>query len=362
MKKNFIYYAILLCAITSCKGIDNSILENNVHLNNVTERKLNATEKKEISDFRKPMRDFVIGIAEYARKTNSKFIVIPQNGQAVAWDPDYDENPTSSKNTFDKNYFSAINGTGREDTFYGAGEEDYTLSPEYDSKLFIKWCDIYKKQKGADGKNITVLSTDYCESKNSNDSSKKNSKKGYISFPAPERDLNKIPNTKPYNENSNNIKYLSDAKNFLYILNYEKYSSKEKLLKAIKNTNYDLIIMDAYDNDGNLFSKSDIKSLKTKANGGKRLVISYMSIGEAEDYRWYFNNSWVNDGKPKSNAPSWLDKENPDWQGNYKVRYWDKNWQDIIYGNDKSYTKKILNAGFDGVYLDIIDAYEYYEE
>jgi cysteinyl-tRNA synthetase len=44
------------------------------------------------------------------------------------------------------------------------------------------------------------------------------------------------------------------------------------------------------------------------------------------------------------------------------VWYRDKQWQDIIYGNDSSYLKKILDAGFDGVYLDVIDAFEYFED
>jgi cysteinyl-tRNA synthetase len=57
-----------------------------------------------------------------------------------------------------------------------------------------------------------------------------------------------------------------------------------------------------------------------------------------------------------------LGGENPDWKGNYKVKYWDPQWQAIIYGNDRSYAKMILDAGFDGVYLDLIDAFEYYEQ
>lgn len=44
------------------------------------------------------------------------------------------------------------------------------------------------------------------------------------------------------------------------------------------------------------------------------------------------------------------------------VRYWEEDWQSVIYGSDGSYLRKILNAGFDGVYLDIIDAFEYFEE
>ena len=34
-----------------------------------------------------------------------------------------------------------------------------------------------------------------------------------------------------------------------------------------------------------------------------------------------------------------------------------KDWQEIIYGNDDSYAKKIIDAGFNGVYLDNIEAY-----
>jgi len=103
------------------------------------------------------------------------------------------------------------------------------------------------------------------------------------------------------------------------------------------------------------FTSTEIEALKIKENGGTRLVISYMSIGEAEDYRYYWNDSWNN------NKPEWLDRENPDWEGNYKVRYWVKEWQNIIYGNESSYIYKIIMAGFDGIYLDIIDAFEYFE-
>lgn len=47
--------------------------------------------------------------------------------------------------------------------------------------------------------------------------------------------------------------------------------------------------------------------------------------------------------------------ENPEWKGNYKVQYWNADWKSIIFGNDNSYTKKLLNSHFDGAYLDIID-------
>jgi len=61
-------------------------------------------------------------------------------------------------------------------------------------------------------------------------------------------------------------------------------------------------------------------------------------------------------------GPAWLLSENPNWPGNHKVYCWDPEWQTIIYGNRDSYLVKILAAGFDGVYLDLIDAFEYFEQ
>lgn len=86
--------------------------------------------------------------------------------------------------------------------------------------------------------------------------------------------------------------------------------------------------------------------------------LAYMSIGEAEEYRFYWRPEWT------YTPPAWLGPENRAWAGNYKVRYWDPDWQAIIYGTaagaDTSYLDRIIDQGFDGVYLDIVDAYSYW--
>ncbi len=118
----------------------------------------------------------------------------------------------------------------------------------------------------------------------------------------------------------------------------------------------DLAIID-YSFDGTSakeLTKDQVSQIQTSSY--KKKVISYMSIGEAEDYRYYWNESWY------TNPPEWLDAENPEWEGNYKVKYWYPEWQRIIFGTNNSYLDKIIAAGFDGVYLDIIDAYQYYED
>lgn len=137
------------------------------------------------------------------------------------------------------------------------------------------------------------------------------------------------------------------------IVNDFVYQLQNLDLVAVGATAYDLAIID-YSADGDdfaAFTATEIDQLR-HSPGGAKIVLAYLSIGEAEDYRFY----WLSGFEPGS--PAWLDAENPDWPGNYKVHYWDPEWQTIVL----AYVDRLLAAGFDGAYLDIIDAYEYYEE
>jgi len=296
-------------------------------------------------NFKQEMRNFVIGISDYAKGINSSFIIIPQNGIELVTD---DGTETGSPNTA---YLDAIDGNGQEDLFYGYDNDDQATPSS--TNTYLKTFLNISKNSGN-----TILVTDYCSTHTKmDDSYTQNHNAGYISFAADHRELNNTPSypSPIYAVNSSVIASLGDVKNFLYMINPENYATRADFINAVTATNYDLLIMDLFFNDGSSFTLSEITQLKDKANGGKRLVISYMSIGEAENYRYYWQTSW------NTNKPSWMDDVNPDWPGNYKVRYWETAWQNIIYGNDSSYLKKILDSGFDGVYLDIIDAFEYYE-
>jgi len=308
----------------------------------------NDDEGDTISDpaAKQKMRDFVIGISNYAKASDADFIIIPQNGvELVSGTGEEDGYPDTA-------YVNAIDGNGQEDLFYGYDNDDEVTSSGDNSYLRA----FLDKSKNM-GK--TILVTDYCSTHSKMDASyTKNKSANYVSFAADQRELNNIPvyPNPIYGENNAMITHLSDIKNFLYLINPENFSSKTEFIHAVTSTNYDLLIMDLFFNDGETeFTASEIDQLKVKANGGQRPVISYMSIGEAEDYRYYWMSEW------NSDMPSWIDSENPDWEGNFKVKYWEKEWQDIIFGNDNSYLHKIISAHFDGVYLDIIDAFEYYE-
>lgn len=295
--------------------------------------------------YKDEMRNFVIGISQYSKAINPNFVIIPQNGiELITIDGEIDGDPSTD-------YLNAIDGHGQEDLFYGYDSDDQATNAA-DSDYLKSYLDKSKSF----GKKILV--TDYCStpSKMSNSYST-NSLLNYISFAANQRELNNIPNFPATitNENSNIISNINQAQNFLYLINTVNYNSKFEFINAVKATNYDVLITDFYFKDGVAFTSSDVNELKMKANGGKRMVISYISIGEAEDYRYYWNPSWNN------SKPAWIDSVNPNWLGNYKVKYWNTEWKNIIYGNNSSYMKKILDANFDGAYLDIIDAFEFYE-
>jgi len=293
------------------------------------------------SDYRQLMRDFVRAISKVAKAVDPAFIVIPQNGEALLTETGLPDGPLALE------YLKAIDGIGREDLFYGY-EADNVPTPQADQERMIAFLDL------AEATGIEVLMTDYCWSKQFvDDSYAKSAKRRYVSFAADHRELDSIPQypNRPTNENAAEVHSLSEAQNFLYLINPSAFSDRSCCVAALGQTNYDLLIIDAFFDDLAL-TLTEIASLKTKKNGGARLVIAYMSIGEAENYRYYWQLQWLD--KP----PSWLLEENPDWPGNYKVHYWDPDWQAIISG----YLGKILAAGFDGVYLDLIDAYEYFEK
>lgn len=109
---------------------------------------------------------------------------------------------------------------------------------------------------------------------------------------------------------------------------------------------YDVVVTD-YSRDGTDAGAYTYAEIERVRNSGK-LVLAYLSLGEASDFRFYWRSSW-REGKPGFIGPA-----NPDWPGAYKVKYWRKAWWDKCV---RPHLDRILAAGFDGVWLDSVDAY-----
>jgi cysteinyl-tRNA synthetase, unknown class len=131
---------------------------------------------------------------------------------------------------------------------------------------------------------------------------------------------------------------------------------------AIRDCRADVAVID-YSADGrlaNAFTPEQVAAMRLKPGGGETKIIAYMSIGEAESYRdLYWKKEWLHAG----NRPRWLGPANDEgWANNYRVRYWDADWQRLIFGSPNSYLDRLIATGFDGVYLDIVDGYEFWQD
>lgn len=118
----------------------------------------------------------------------------------------------------------------------------------------------------------------------------------------------------------------------------------------------DVLVVD-YSRDGGEDGERtviEVERLRRRPDGGTRIVLAYLSIGEAEDYRFYW--------KDLRGRKSLVGPENRRWPGNYLVRYWEPAWHDVVYGGPRSYLDRILAQGFDGVFLDTVDAAERWED
>ena len=156
-------------------------------------------------------------------------------------------------------------------------------------------------------------------------------------------------------ENAADVAALMDAKNFLYLINSDRIGTREEYLAAVAATNYDLVLVDAFFEEEPLTAEN-VARLKRKANGGSRLVLAYVNIGAAEDYRYYWQPDW------RIGDPPWLAAPYDGYEDEIFVEYWSPEWQAIIFGSPEAYIDRVLAAGFDGAYLDNVLAYEEFED
>lgn len=165
----------------------------------------------------------------------------------------------------------------------------------------------------------------------------------------------------PYNETDNNKNTMAQTDNAKkavreqneLLISKPVFKSDSKIVCVLQNINYKMLSSTDFDiaivdPDDSKLTKENIFGLHSQ----NKALIAYLSIGEAENYRNYWQKDW------KPGNPVFLDKENPNWKGNFKVKYWHSDWQKIVFDS----LLKIIDKGYDGIYLDIVDAYDYFDD
>lgn len=177
---------------------------------------------------------------------------------------------------------------------------------------------------------------------------------GYVSMTVPRRELDVLPQEPLTGENSRSVAQLAAVRNFVILLNPGRFESRAAYLAALRASPADLLIIDLYYGAAPL-TRREVARLQEKPQGGRRLVLAYLSVGEAADYRPYWQKHWA------AKRPDWLAQPNPAWPDSYRVKYWSRPWRRILYGSADAYLDEIIDAGFDGAFLDVMDAWQTFQ-
>ena len=149
----------------------------------------------------------------------------------------------------------------------------------------------------------------------------------------------------------------SPPASFAYVLQANSFAkSKSAVIERLAASGRDWIVLDANFDGVTSWAQADIDAIRS--GHVDRKVVAYISIGEAEDYRPYWRKEWGRNGKLTPIAPAWLVVENPYWKGNYRVKYWNAEWKKLMLAA----IDDAMARGFDGVYLDIVDGFEPFEQ
>jgi len=106
-------------------------------------------------------------------------------------------------------------------------------------------------------------------------------------------------------------------------------------------TQFDVKVIEVTrDGANDWFTRAEVTGMKSAGAP----VIGYFSLGEAENYRDYWNAAL---------AAGIVGPVDPDWPGNFEVAFWSSAWLDICY----DYCDRMIAHGYDGIYFDVVDEY-----
>ncbi len=167
-----------------------------------------------------------------------------------------------------------------------------------------------------------------------------------------EGDFDRLPTGFPHFENASPVTTIAAARNWLMMTRGDRFGTKAQWMIALQDTNYDALVVDAAFRGQEPLTKADVRALKFKKLGGPRLVLADIPIGRAFDWRMYWKQDW------HAGSPPFLFAVDPKEPGAYIADLADPAWKEIL----GKYVAWVVDLGFDGVVLDDLDTYLWFED
>lgn len=307
-----------------------------------------AAAPLEVPDYRNALRQTVTALGEFARHKNQYFSIVSRGGLGLVVKGEYEVKleelkrlrtpdglavPVEPAGTVMRQYAKLIDGVILDGQFC---VEIPTASAAFVQML---------RQTG-----LTMLSADHCGSVQTlPDAYRAARRQGIIPhLDAGRGPLQDLSAAVPLNESSENVVTLADARNFLLLDSNSGYPSKKHWLDALQGTNFDILAIDPFYRDVEPLTPQEVRALKFKKLGARRLVLARMDVTHAFDTKYYWKSDW------RAGSPRWLELPILSQPGAFEVQYWNTEWQAIL---GKTFAG-IMDLGFDGVVLEGLDVYK----
>ena len=304
-------------------------------------------------DARQEMRKLVRHISSVSRRANRNFVVITLGGLELIEKTDAVDATRKSPAT---TYMRAIDGiiVRSLNMHPPEGGKRETRTDKKVRDELVRMADIGKRR------GLRIMVADYAKTPGKiTEAFNLNKAKGYLPFSVdnPEFRFDTIPAfpKRPFRENSKNVTGLKVAENILFLNDSSRYDSRDNFVLALNDTNFDAVVVDVYHRGRSAFQRTHVRGMKFKKLGAKRLALAYMNVGRADTSRYYWRPGW------REGRPSFLGSPVLGEPDNHYVQYWNPAWKNIIAGDTKSYTYGIIAQGYDGVVIDGVDSYLFFE-
>jgi len=199
-----------------------------------------------------------------------------------------------------------------------------------------------------------ILSIEDCKDQKEVDAAFKGADRDRVlTYAATDADtLARLPKGHPRAENAAPVATVTAARNWLPLLSADRFGTKAEWIMSMERTNHDILLIDVVHRGTDPLTKDEVRRLKFKELGAPRLVLADLSIGKAHDRRYYWQKGWEVGNPPFLVAPV------TDTPGSYITDLADPKWKEML----GKYVAGIMDLGFDGVVLDDLDTYLWFED
>lgn len=290
---------------------------------------------------REEMRRLIVELSTYAHELRQEAIVMHTNGLDLG----ATQAPTQA-------YFQAIDGVITESLFFSYENGKTISQPLAGTRDQLNKCGLYNER------NKTVLAIEYKDPSAPLPQTTADERAAATLFEhfqaftpvllTADPLLKEL--TPPQNgTHPGKVSSLDDVRSFAYVINSGD-NTRQTMMDTLSSAPHDLFVLDHYAAWQAPYTPDDLHKLHMRADGSHRLLLGYISIGEAAKHFYYWKKEW------NAFPPCWAAGSNTNW-GSVRARYWCPHWKRLMY----QYVQMLLSMGFDGIVMDTVDVYAAFE-